>query len=219
MTPIRVLICDDHMMVRRGLRSFLELHEELELVGEATNGHEALEQIDSLSPDVVLLDLVMPQLSGIEVLEQLKKRPSSPKVLVLSSFLDDEKVFAAIEVGADGYMLKDITPQELFKAIQDVHRGESPLHPRISQKLMKRLTSPSPAPSSAPEHDPRDLLTNRELDVLRLVAQGQKNKEIATHLNISPKTVKTHVSNILYKLSLKDRVQLAVWTHENNLMT
>ncbi|MCB9641468.1 MAG: response regulator transcription factor [Myxococcales bacterium] len=210
MSPIRVLICDDHPMVRQGLRSFLELHEQIEVIGEAANGKEALEAIATTNPDVVLLDLVMPQMDGLDVLKQLPQPPARPKILVLSSFIDDERVFAAIEIGADGYLLKEISPSELLQAIQLVMQGQSPLHPAISQKLMKRLSQPH---KSASIED----LTLREQEILQLVAQGMKNRAIAQELHISEKTVKTHVSNILFKLALPDRVQLVVWAHKHHL--
>lgn len=214
MAPIRVLLCDDHQIVREGLRSFLELHDSVEIVGECANGVEVLQQIDASIPDVILLDLMMPRMSGLDVLRELQQREDAPKVLVLSSFLDDESVFAAIEVGADGYLLKDISPAELLKAIQDVSEGLSPLHPTIAQKLMRKLATPQKKQESRDVEE----LTEREQEVLGLVAQGLKNREVGQALCISPKTVKTHVSNILYKLGVKDRVQLVIWAHQRGIV-
>lgn len=210
---IRVLIVDDHQVVRYGLRTFLELQEDIELVGEAGDGISALELVKSLSPDVVLMDLVMPRLDGVEATRQVKATNPGIKVIVLTSFTEDEKVFPAIQAGASSYMLKDISPDNLVDTIRAVHRGEARLHPDITRKLLEQFTHPvSPVRSAQP-----DDLTEREIGVVRLVAQGRSNHEIAQELVISERTVKTHISNILSKLYLEDRTQLAIYAIKNGL--
>ncbi len=204
---IKVLIVDDHQVVRQGLRTFLELHDDMFVVGEADDGAAAVEQVCRLGPDVVLMDLVMPQMDGIAATRAIKAKASSPKVIALTSFTEDDKVFPAIQAGASSYLLKDVTPDELVEAIRAVYRGEPRLHPDIARKLMQQVaqqTSPTRESAEA------DNLTEREREVVRLVAQGASNSEIARALVISDKTVKTHVSNILSKLRLQDRTQLAI---------
>lgn len=203
--PITVLICDDHRVVRDGLRRFLELHDDLDVVGEAATGAEAVTLVSDTLPDVVLMDLVMPDTDGIEATRVIREISPSTRVLVLTSFATDEKVFPAIKAGAAGYLLKDVEPDDLAEAIRTVHAGEALLHPRVAAKVMREL---SDAPSS--ESRPGGL-TDREVEVLRLVARGMANKQIASELGVALKTVKTHVSNVLMKLHLADRTQAALY--------
>jgi NarL family two-component system response regulator LiaR len=199
---IRVLIADDHAVVRRGLRTFLELQDEVEVVGEAENGEEAVAEAERLTPDVVLLDLVMPRLDGVGAIHGIRERSPATRVIVLTSFLDDDKLLPAVRAGAAGYLLKDVQPRELVGAIRTVHEGEALLHPAAAAKVMAEL---------AARPDPVSLLTRRERDVLGLIARGMPNKVIALELGVSEKTVKTHVSNLLGKLGLTDRTQAAVY--------
>ena len=209
---IRVLIVDDHDVVRQGLATFLELHDDIELVGEASNGVEAVEMAGQLLPDVVLMDLVMPEMDGIAATEKIHASYADMKVIVLTSFTDDDKVFPAIKAGAAGYLLKNVAPADLVASIRDAHHGETQLHPDIARKLMEGVAKGSPAAESLPEE-----LTGRELEVLRLIAQGKNNSVIAEELVISQKTVKTHVSSILGKLDLEDRTQAAIYALKSGL--
>ena len=208
---IRVLIADDHAVVRQGLRTFLEVQDDIEVVGEAADGLEALSMVEVLSPDVVVMDLLMPRLSGIEATQRIGELRPATKVIVLTSFLDDDKVFAAVRAGAAGYLLKDVRPQELGEAIRTVSRGEALLHPAVAVRLMQEFAHenrPSPAQT----------LTEREMEVLRLIAKGRANKEIALELGVAEKTAKTHVSNILQKLNLADRTQAALYAVREKLV-
>ena len=204
MDKISVLIADDHPVVRQGLHSFLQLQDDLEIVGEAADGLEAVEKVDELLPDVVLMDLVMPKVDGIAAIRRITALSPSTRVLVLTSFSDDDKVFSAIKAGALGYLMKDSSPADLAEAIRAVYRGEPSLDPEIAKKLMDQL-------SKGEEVIAEEDLTTREKDVLRLIARGNSNKEIAASLNISEKTVKNHVTNILQKLHLSDRTQAALY--------
>jgi two-component system, NarL family, response regulator LiaR len=208
---IRVLIADDHAVVRQGLRTFLEVQDGIDVVGEAGDGQEALAMIEALAPDVVVMDLLMPRLSGIEATQRIREIRPSTKVIVLTSFLDDEKVFAAVRAGAAGYLLKDVRPQELGEAIRTVSRGEALLHPAVAAKLMQEFAQED-------RRSPAQTLTERELQVLRLIAQGRANKEIARELGVAEKTAKTHVSNILQKLNLADRTQAALYAVREKLV-
>jgi NarL family two-component system response regulator LiaR len=201
---ISVIIVDDHAIVRQGLRTYLELQPDIEVLGEASNGSEAVALARETLPDIVLMDLVMPQGDGVEATRTITGLAPSTRVIVLTSFSEDEKVFASIKAGAQGYLMKDVLPTELVRAIRTVHRGEAQLDPEIARKLMQEFTNPQP---TTPKHD----LTERELEVLRLIAQGKSNKDISEDLVLSEKTVKTHVSNILQKLHLSDRTQAAVY--------
>jgi two-component system, NarL family, response regulator LiaR len=200
---IRILIADDHAIVREGLRALLETEPGMELVGEAADGVEAVRKQQALQPDVTLLDLVMPRQDGLAALTEIRQKDPQARILVLTSFAEDERVFPAIMAGALGYLLKDATPQELLKAIRDVARGEASLHPAIARRVIKELHRPQ---ESGPTVEP---LTERETQVLSLVAQGLSNQEIAGRLVISERTVRTHVSNILGKLHLANRTQAA----------
>ena len=204
---IKVLIVDDHQVVRQGLRTFLELQEDVLVVGEAGDGQTAVEMVRQLNPNVVLMDLVMPHLDGITATRQVKSLGLDVKVIALTSFTEDDKVFPAIQAGASSYLLKDVSPDDLVEAIRAAHRGEARLHPDIARKLMEQV-----AHQATPSREIQgDDLTEREGDVIRLVARGYSNHEIAEELVISEKTVKTHVSNILGKLQLDDRTQLAIY--------
>jgi NarL family two-component system response regulator LiaR len=208
---IRILTADDHAVVREGLRALIETEPGMALVGEAADGIEAVRQTRALEPDVVLLDLVMPRKSGIEAIEEIKRTMPSTRILVLTSFAEDDKVFPAIKAGAHGYLLKDTSPAELLRAIREVDRGEPSMHPTIARKLMLELQRSSGLP---PTEEP---LTEREVEVLSLVAQGLTNQEIADRLYVSERTVRTHVSNILSKLHLANRTQAALYALRKGL--
>ncbi|MFN2270106.1 MAG: response regulator [Anaerolineae bacterium] len=211
---IKVLIVDDHQVVRQGLRTFLELHDDVIVVGEAGDGATAVEMVRQFEPDVVLMDLVMPQLDGIVAMRQIKSSGVHTKVIALTSFAEDDKVFPAIQAGASSYLLKDVSPDDLVEAIRAVHRGEARLHPDIVRKLMEQVAHQASPSREAPTDD----LTEREREVICLVAQGHSNSEIAQTLFISDKTVKTHISNILGKLNLQDRTQLAIYAIKHGLV-
>ena len=209
---IKVLIVDDHQVVRQGLRTFLELQDDVIVTGEAGDGLEAVEMVRQHKPDVVLMDLVMPRLDGISAMRQVMALGLSTRVIALTSFTEDDQVFPAIQAGASGYLLKDVSPEDLVEAIRAAHRGEATLHPDITRKLMEKVARPA-----VPEIQVEDL-TERELEVTRLVAQGRSNHEIAHELVISEKTVKSHVSNILGKLHLDDRTQLAIYAIKKGMV-
>jgi NarL family two-component system response regulator LiaR len=204
--PIRVLVIDDHRIVREGIRSLMEDVEDIHVIGEASNGYDGVALVDSLDPDVVLMDLVMPKMDGLEATRQITGKHPHIRVLVLTSFIANEKVFPAIKAGAMGYLLKDTGSQELIDAIRKVNRGEPSLGPEIARKVLSEIRKP--APGEQPTPDP---LTDRELQVLKLVAQGKSNKEIASELNISLHTVRTHVNRIFKKLHLANRVQATLY--------
>jgi NarL family two-component system response regulator LiaR len=210
---IRVLIADDHAVVRRGLRTFLELQDEIEVVGEAEDGEQAVAAAEQLRPDVILLDLVMPRLDGVAAIHGIRERSPASRVIVLTSFLDDDKLLPAVRAGAAAYLLKDVQPQDLVAAIRTVHAGEAQLHPAAAARVMAELADGGPRP------EPRAVLTPRELEVIALVARGLSNKAIARELGISEKTVKTHVSNLLGKLGLTDRTQAALYAVREGLVT
>ncbi len=210
---IAVLIVDDHQMVRQGLRTFLELQDDIAIVGEAAEGMAAVEMVRRLHPDVVLMDLVMPGLDGISATRRCLESSPNTRVIALTSFSEDDKVFPAIQAGASSYLLKDVSPDDLAQAIRDVHRGEPRLHPKIARKLMEQVARQAePVPGN-----PAEALTEREREVVRLVAKGCSNHEIAEQLVISNKTVKTHIGNILNKLNLQDRTQLAIYAIRHGL--
>jgi NarL family two-component system response regulator LiaR len=206
-----VLIVDDHLVVRTGIRALLALEPDVEVVGEARDGAEAVVEAGRLRPDVILMDLVMPELDGIAAIAQIRAGQPDARILVLTSFEADEKVFPAIRAGALGYTLKDFGPAELVRAIQRVHRGESSLHPAIARRVLQELAHP---PQRPPTSDP---LTEREVEVLRLVAHGNSNHEIAAALGIGEGTVRVHVSNILSKLHLASRTQAALYALRQGL--
>lgn len=208
---VRVLIVDDHAVVREGLRALITSEPGMEVIAEAVDGAEAVSKSRALNPDVILLDLLMPRKSGLEAIEEIKADNAQARILVLTSYADDDKVFPAIKAGALGYLLKDSSPQELLQAIRDTYQGESSLHPTIARKLIRELNRPSDLP---PTEEP---LTEREVDVLKLVAQGLANNEIARTLSISERTARTHVSNILSKLHLANRTQAALYAIREGL--
>lgn len=209
---IGVLVVDDHAIVRKGIRALLAEYEDIDVVGEASDGLEAVTQVQSLDPDVVLMDLVMPGVDGIEATRQITASEPCPRVLVLTSFAGDDKVFPAIKAGALGYLLKDSEPADLVQAIRQVHRGEPSLQPSIAQKVLRELQHPSS--SRPPSPDP---LTQREMEVLGLVATGMSNPEIARRLVVTEATVRTHVSNILGKLHLANRVQATLYALQEGI--
>jgi DNA-binding NarL/FixJ family response regulator len=201
---IRVLIVDDHAVVREGLRAFLDLQDDLDVVGEASDGEQALEQASALNPDVILMDLVMPNLDGVAAMQRLRARAPASRVIVLTSFLDDDRLLPAIRAGAAGYLLKDVEPAELARAIRAAASGETIIDPTAAAQLVRAI-----AEGSAAGHEP-ERLTRREREVLELIARGRSNKRIAFELGISEKTVKTHVGHLLAKLGVTDRTQAAL---------
>ena len=210
MDEIKVLIADDHTVVRKGIRALLETEPGITVVGEAADGEDAIHKALALKPDVILMDLVMPKLDGVQAIKELREVLPEAKVLVLTSFAEDRRIVAAIEAGALGYLLKDSSPEDLVRAIREVHRGESSLHPKVAQQLIKKLQRPAEEPE-------REELTARERKVLALIARGLSNREIARELSISEPTVRTHVSNILRKLGLKSRTQAALYALKEGL--
>jgi NarL family two-component system response regulator LiaR len=210
---IRVLIVDDHTIVRKGIRALLTEIAGIEVVGEAADGQEAVAQANRLHPDVILMDLAMPKMDGIEATRQIKSSQPESRILVMTSFATDDKVFPAIKAGALGYLLKESAPEDLVEAIHQIHRGESSLHPIIARKVLEEITHPSGGP---PTPDP---LTKREAEVLLLVAQGLSNQEIARKLYITDATVRSHVSNIMSKLHLASRIQAALYALREGLVS
>ena len=211
---IRVLLVDDHAVVREGLRNFLALQDGLEIVGEASDGAEAIEQAQRLEPDVILMDLVMPGLDGIGAMRQLRVRAPGSRVIVLTSFLEDERVLPAIQAGAAGYLLKNVEPAELARAIRAAHAGEAIIDPTAAARLVHAI-----ADDARPRIEEPERLTRRERDVLELIARGRSNKRIALELGISEKTVKTHVGHLLAKLGVSDRTQAALMAVEEGLVS
>lgn len=211
MDTIRILIAEDHPIVREGLRTLITSEPGMELVGEAADGVEAVDQARALHPDVILMDLMMPRKSGLEAITEIKAFQPEAPILVLTSFAEEDKVFPAIRAGALGYLLKDSSPEQLLRAIRDVHRGEPSLHPTIALKMIRELDRPSDQERS------ESPLTVREVEVLRLVAQGLTNQEIADRLIVSEWTVRTHVRNILGKLHLANRTQATLYALREGL--
>jgi DNA-binding NarL/FixJ family response regulator len=208
---IRVLLADDHAVVRRGLRGFFELLDDIEIVGEAEDGRQAVDLVDALRPDVVLMDLLMPVMDGIAATAEIKERFPDVEVVALTSFIEEERVTAALEAGATGYLLKDADADDLAVAVRRAHAGEVHLDPQVARLLARRIRTRR---DDAPRHEP---LTDREREVLGLVARGHSNKEIAALLDITERTARTHVSNILGKLDLASRTQAALWAIEHRL--
>ena len=202
---IRVFLADDHAVVRKGLEALIGTEEGMEVIGTAADGEDAVNKVAGLETDVILLDLQMPRKSGIEAIVDIKEHDPSARILVLTSFSDDDKVFAAIKAGALGYILKDTSPHELLVAIRNVHAGKSSLDPEIALKVIHELSRPSKFP---PTEEP---LTEREMEILQLVARGLSNQQIAEELVISERTARTHISNILAKLHLANRTQAALY--------
>jgi DNA-binding NarL/FixJ family response regulator len=208
---IKILICDDHAIVRIGLSFLIGANHDMELVGEAVDGEEAVAMAKKLKPDVIIMDLVMPRKDGVTAISEIKKNNQDARILVLTSFSDDKNVFSAIKAGASGYLLKDSSPEDLLQAINDVYQGKSPLHPVIAQKVIQEMHKPTDLP---PTDDP---LSAREVEVLQNVAQGMSNQEIARTLKIKEGTVRIHVGNILNKLQLSNRTQAALYALREGL--
>lgn len=211
--PITVLLVDDHAMVRMGLRAFISTLDDLVVVGEAATGEEAVALAQQHAPDVVVMDLMLPGMDGVQATQRVKKASPRTQVIVLTSYHEDEHIFPAIRAGALSYVLKDIDPDDLAEAIRRAHAGEAVLHPRVAARMVQELHGAREA-----KPNPFSELTERELDVLRLVAAGQSNKDIAASLVISEKTVKSHISNILGKLHLADRTQAAVYAWQEGIV-
>ena len=224
---IRVLIVDDHQIVRQGLRTFLELQDDMLVAGEASDGRMAVDMVAETQPHVVLMDLMMPRMDGVSATREILQTGADTRVIALSSFAEDDQVFPAIQAGASSYLLKDVSPDELVDAIRAAYRGEPRLHPDVARRLMEAMRAPQASQSqlsagaagtsASLDASGANELTEREREIVRSIAQGKSNQEIATELFISDKTVKTHVSHILAKLGLKDRTQLAIFAIRNNL--
>ena len=200
---IRVLLVDDHAVVREGLRTFLDLQEGIVVVGEAGDGEAAIREAERLRPDVILMDLVMPRLDGVGAMRELRRRLPSSRVIVLTSFMQDERLLPAIQAGAAGYLLKNVEPAELARAVRAAHTGGTMLDPTVASRLVEAIAQPA-------GEEPRERLTAREREVLSLIALGRSNKRIALELGIAEKTVKTHVGHLLAKLDVPDRTQAAL---------
>jgi NarL family two-component system response regulator LiaR len=210
---ISVLVADDHAIVRKGICALLATEPDIEVVGEAKDGRDVIAETQRLQPDVILMDLVMPGMDGLEAIRHITAHQPETRILVLTSFAGDDKVFPAIKAGALGYLLKDSGPEELVQAIRQVYRGKSSVHPTVARRLLQELSDPSGRGSE------RDPLTEREVEVLQLVAQGQSNRQISHQLAISEATVRTHVSNILAKLNLSSRTQAALYALQKGLVS
>lgn len=213
MTKIKVVIADDHHVVRRGLLFFLKTQQDIEVIGEAKNGQEAVDMVSKLNPDVVLMDLSMPIMDGVMATKVIREAENEVKIIILTSYADQDHVIPAIRAGASGYQLKDIEPDELVQTIRDVLKGESKLHPKVTSHVMTHLSG-----QNSNQQTKLDELTRREKEVLNELAKGKSNKEIASALYITEKTVKTHISNILSKLQLSDRTQAAIYAVKNGYL-
>lgn len=211
MEKIRVLVVDDHDMVRRGLCAYLETEDDLEVVGEANSGRSAVEQARNLKPDVILMDLLMEQGTGVEATQTIKAELPQTQIIILTSFIDESLIFPALEAGALSYLLKTAKAEEIVDAVRRAVRQEAVIEPRVAAKMVGRFQQSA---ERLPHHD----LTERELEVLTLIAQGKSNQEIAQELFIGIKTVKTHVSNVLSKLGVEDRTRAAVYAHRHKLV-
>lgn len=208
---IKVLLVDDHEMVRIGVSAFLSSQSDIEIVGEADNGKKCIELALQLKPDIILMDLVMPEMDGIEATKEILHQWPEAKIIIVTSFLDDEKVYPALEAGAVSYMLKTSKADEIADAIRSTYQGQSVLEPEVTTKMMARMNKKQ-------NRHPHEELTNREMEVLLLMAQGKSNQEIADELFISLKTVKVHVSNILSKLGVQDRTQAVIYAFKHSLI-
>ena len=210
--PIRVLVVDDHGVVREGLRTYLELQDGIEVAGEAADGEEAVREAERLRPDVVLMDLVMPRLDGVGAMRALRERLPRTRVIVLTSFADDERLLPAIQAGAAGYLLKNVPPREVARAVRAAHAGEALLDTAVAARLVEAIAQPA-------GEEPREQLTPREREVLELIGRGLSNKRIALELGVSEKTVKTHVGHLLAKLGVTDRTQAALHAMRTGLLS
>jgi DNA-binding NarL/FixJ family response regulator len=220
--PIRVLVVDDHAVVREGLRTFLELQDGIEVVGEAADGEQAVDRAGELVPDVILMDLVMPRLDGIGAMTELRRRDSTSRVIVLTSFLDDERLMPALQAGAAGYLLKDVEPAELARAVRSACADEALIDPTVAGRLLHNLSANATRPGATATSRPTaeaaiEQLTRREREVLELIALGHSNKRIALELGVAEKTVKTHVGHLLAKLGVADRTHAAVLAVQSGL--
>jgi len=209
---IRILIADDHSIVREGLKQLLELEEDFEVVGQASNGVETIEKVKELNPDVLLLDINMPVMNGIKALKKLKEDGMTTKVIILTIHEDREYLLETMQIGAAGYILKDSDSASFFKAIRDAYNGESYIQPKLAAALIKELNRPRGVKIKAENE-----LTQREYEVIALIAEGLNNKDIADKLFISEKTVKNHVSSIFRKINVSDRTQAAIYAYKNNI--
>jgi DNA-binding NarL/FixJ family response regulator len=209
---ITVLVVDDHAVVRQGLRTFLDLQEDIEVVGEAGDGAAAVEEAERLAPDVVLMDLAMPGIDGVEAIRELRSRVPDARAIALTSFSDDERVFGAVRAGAAGYLLKDTDPAELVAGIRTVAAGQGLLSPLVAARLLEEMAGGGGGRPEAAD------LTPREREVLVLIAGGRSNKRIALELGVAEKTVKTHVGHVLAKLGVSDRTQAALWAVRHGLV-
>jgi DNA-binding NarL/FixJ family response regulator len=216
MTTIRIMLADDHVLVREGTRELLEREPDMQVVAEASNGEEAVRLAATHEPDVALLDIAMPELSGIEATRQIKRQVPTTAILILSAYDDDEYVFALLEAGAAGYLLKNVRGRDLVEAIRSVHAGESVLHPVIARKVIERVVQPS---APGPPQEGPERLTERELDVLRLAARGQSNKDIALELYLSTRTVQTHLSTVFAKMEVGSRTEAVVQALQRGWLT
>lgn len=208
---IKVLLVDDHEMVRLGVNSYLSFQEDIEVIAEAENGKIGVEKALELRPDIILMDLVMPVMDGIEATKEILSKWKEAKIIIVTSFIDDEKVYPAINAGAKSYLLKTSSASEIAKAIRDTYRGEGVFEPEVTDKLVNRIQQQS-------VRQLHEDLTTREKEVLLLIAQGRSNQEIADELFITLKTVKTHVSNILSKLEVEDRTQATIYAFKHHLI-
>ncbi|GAC1643391.1 MAG: response regulator transcription factor [Ktedonobacteraceae bacterium] len=205
---IRIIIVDDHAVVRQGLRFLLQQQPDISVIGECADGEQAVELASTLLPDVILLDLLMPKMDGMRAVREIKRITPTTRIIILTSYYEDDQIFSVIKAGALSYLLKDSSPQELVAAVRAAARGESTLHPMVAAKVLREMQQQSPL----------DDLTPRERDVLILIARGRSNHEIALELSIGEQTVKTHVSNILSKLHLVDRTQAAIYALQKRLV-
>ncbi|MCX4549142.1 response regulator transcription factor [Streptomyces sp. NBC_01387] len=215
---IRVMLVDDQVLLRTGFRMVLAAQPDMEVVAEAGDGAEAIDILRTSAVDVVLMDVRMPRLDGVEATRQICAQPNAPKVLILTTFDLDEYAFSGLKAGASGFMLKDVPPAELLAAIRSVHSGDAVVAPSTTRRLLDRFSPMLPGRASGPQHKGVGRLTEREREVMLLVAQGMSNGEIAAHLVLSEATVKTHVGRILTKLELRDRVQVVVLAYETGLV-
>lgn len=208
---IRILLADDHEMVRIGVSAYLSTQLDMEVVGEATNGREAVQKALELKPDIILMDMVMPEMNGAEATAEIIKQWPEAKIMVITSFLDDDKVYPALEAGAISYILKTSNAKRIAEAIRETLSGKTVLEPEVTSKMMQKMRSGN-------DRQPHEELTDRELEILLLLAQGKSNQEIADELFIALKTVKTHVSNLLSKLEVQDRTQAVIYAFQNKLV-